>query len=246
MDVEGRPGADRLRALLHRAQPRPPRPRGHPEDPASARLGESFWRFWPRSVWGSLKSAWRLEKARLARLGKGPWTPRNDVLNSWAMTVVLFGALIGVFGLGITPYLLLQVPLGFTVLELANYVEHYGLLRQKTATGRYERCTPRHAWNSNTIASNILIYNLQRHSDHHANPTRRYQALRHFDESPQLPAGYFVMFRLAQFPWLWRRVMDKRVIAHYGGDASLAHIQPGKHARYGVTPPGSETEEITV
>ncbi|RAY16289.1 alkane 1-monooxygenase [Actinomadura craniellae] len=217
--------------------------RGHhvrvatPEDPASARLGESFYRFWPRTVWGGLKSAWRLERARLARTGRGPWTPRNDVLNSWAMTAVLFGVLTGVFGAGIVPYLLVQAVLGFTMLEVVNYLEHYGLLRQRTPAGRYERCAPRHSWNSDDIASNIALYHLQRHSDHHANPTRRYQALRHCEEAPELPSGYALMTRLALIPPIWRRVMDKRVIRHYGGDASLANIQPGKHARYGVAPP---------
>jgi alkane 1-monooxygenase len=221
--------------------------RGHhvrvatPEDPASARLGESFYRFWPRTVWGSLKSAWRLEKARLARTGRGAWTLRNDVLNAWAMTVVLYGALVGVFGAGIIPYLLVQAFIGFSALEVVNYIEHYGLLREKTPTGRYERCAPRHSWNSNSIASNILLYHLQRHSDHHANPTRRYQALRHFDEAPELPSGYSTMTRLAYIPPLWRRVMDKRVIAHYDGDASRANVQPGEHARYGITPASGAT-----
>ncbi|WP_106400963.1 alkane 1-monooxygenase [Actinocorallia populi] len=220
--------------------------RGHhvrvatPEDPASARLGESFYRFLPRTVWGSLKSAWRLEKKRLARSGHGPWTWRSDILNAWAMTVVLFGALIAVFGAGIIPYLLVQVVIGFSALEVVNYLEHYGLLREKTPTGRYERCAPRHSWNSDDIASNILLYHLQRHSDHHANPTRRYQALRHFDEAPELPSGYATMSRLAYIPPLWRKVMDRRVIAHYGGDASKANIQPGKHARYGLPEPRKE------
>ncbi|MQY08815.1 alkane 1-monooxygenase [Actinomadura macrotermitis] len=204
------------------------------EDPASSRLGEGFWRFLPRSVWGSFRSGWHLEKARLARLGEGPWTLRNDVLNAWAMTLVLFGGLLAAFGPAVLPYLLVQAVFGFSLLEVVNYLEHYGLLRQKTATGRYERCTPQHSWNSNNIASNVLLYHLQRHSDHHANPTRRYQALRHFDEAPELPSGYATMIVLAYVPPLWRRVMDKRVIAHYGGDASRANIQPGKHARYGV------------
>ncbi|MEW2357144.1 alkane 1-monooxygenase [Spirillospora sp. NPDC029432] len=219
--------------------------RGHhvrvatPEDPASARLGESFYRFWPRTVRGSLRSAWRLERARLARTGRGPWTPRNDVLNAWAMTVVLYGGLMAAFGIGIAPYLLAQAVIGFTLLEVINYLEHYGLLRQKTPGGRYERCAPRHSWNSNSIASNILLYHLQRHSDHHANPTRRYQALRHFDEAPRLPGGYLVLARLVFVPPLWRRVMDGRVLAHYGGDASLANVQPGRHARYGAIPPAA-------
>lgn len=214
--------------------------RGHhvrvatPEDPASARLGESFYRFLPRTVWGSLRSAWDLERTRLARSGRGPWTARNDVLNAWVMTAVLFGALIGVFGVAVAPYLVVQAVLGFSTLEVVNYMEHYGLLRQKLPNGRYERCAPRHSWNSNSVASNLVLYHLQRHSDHHANPTRRYQALRHFDEAPQLPSGYFAMSQLAIIPPLWRRVMDRRVIAHYGGDGSLANIQPGRHARYGV------------
>ena len=214
--------------------------RGHhvrvatPEDPASSRLGESFWRFLPRSVWGSLKSGWSLEKARLARTGKGPWTPRNDVLNAWAMTVVLFGALIAVFGPGVAVLLAVQAVFGFSLLEVVNYLEHYGLLRQRTASGRYERCTPQHSWNSNNIASNVLLYHLQRHSDHHANPTRRYQALRHFDEAPELPSGYATMIVLAYVPPLWRRVMDKRGLAHYGGDLARANVQPGEHDRYGV------------
>jgi alkane 1-monooxygenase len=218
--------------------------RGHhvrvatPPDPASARFGESFWHFLPRSVWGSLRSAWGLERKRLARTGHSPWTWRNDILNAWAMSVVLYGVLLGVFGLGLAPYLLLEAVFGFSLLEAVNYVEHYGLLRQRSADGRYERCAPQHSWNSNNIASNVMLYHLQRHSDHHANPTRRYQALRHFDAAPELPSGYATMILLAYFPPLWRLVMDRKVLAHYGGDVTRANIQPSKRrrilARHGV------------
>ena len=214
--------------------------RGHhvrvatPEDPASARLGESFWAFLPRSVVGSLRSAWELEKVRLERMGKGPWTIHNDILNAWAMTVVLFGALVAGFGVGVLPYLLVQAVFGFSLLEVVNYLEHYGLLRGKREDGRYERCRPEHSWNSNNVSSNVLLYHLQRHSDHHANPIRRYQALRHFDEAPELPSGYATMIALAYVTPLWRRVMDPKVLAHYGGDASLANVQPSKRARYGL------------
>jgi alkane 1-monooxygenase len=90
--------------------------------------------------------------------------------------------------------------------------------------------TPRHSWNNNHLTTNLFLYHLQRHSDHHANPTRRYQALRHFDDSPQLPAGYAAMILLCYFPPLWRRVMDKRVLAHYGGDITQANIHPRKRA----------------
>jgi len=211
--------------------------RGHhvrvatPEDPASSRLGESFWAFLPRTVKGSLTSAWGIETARLDRMGKSHWTRHNDLLGAWAMTVVLFAGLAIAFGPVVLPYLLIQAVLGFSLLEVVNYLEHYGLLRQKQEDGRYERCLPEHSWNSNNVASNVLLYHLQRHSDHHANPTRRYQALRHVDEAPQLPTGYAGMIVLAWIPPLWRRVMDHRLLDHYGGDVSRANIQPRKLGR---------------
>ncbi len=211
--------------------------RGHhvrvatPEDPASSRLGESFWTFLPRTVIGSLRSSWGLERARLARSDSSPWTLRNDILGAWAMTVVLFAALSAAFGLVVLPYLLVQAVIGFSLLEVVNYLEHYGLLRQKREDGRYERTLPGHSWNSNNVASNVLLYHLQRHSDHHANPTRRYQALRHVDEAPQLPTGYAGMIVLALFPPLWRRVMDPRLLQHYEGDVTRANIQPRARRR---------------
>jgi alkane 1-monooxygenase len=215
------------------------------EDPASSRMGESFWAFWPRTVAGSVRNSWQLEKRRLRRMGKRTLSPRNDVLNAWAMTVVLWAALIALFGVGILPYLLIQAVFAFSLLEAVNYLEHYGLLRETLPNGRYERVTPRHSWNNNHIVTNLFLYQLQRHSDHHANPTRRYQALRHFAESPQLPSGYASMIVLAYFPPLWRRVMDKRVLAHYDGDITRANIHPRKRAavlaRYGGPDPRAAT-----
>jgi alkane 1-monooxygenase len=218
--------------------------RGHhvrvatPEDPASSRLGESFWAFLPRTVAGSLRSAWEIEAARLDRLGKPHVSRHNDILGAWAMTVVLFAVLTVAFGPVVLPYLLVQAAIGFSLLEVVNYLEHYGLLRQKREDGRYERCRPEHSWNSNNVASNVLLYHLQRHSDHHANPTRRYQALRHVDEAPQLPTGYAGMIVLAWFPPLWRRVMDPRLIEHFDGDVTRANVQPRRrrqiHGRQGV------------
>ena len=144
------------------------------------------------------------------------------------MTVVLFAALAIAFGPVVLPYLLIQAVIGFSLLEVVNYLEHYGLRRQKSEDGRYERCLPEHSWNSNNVASNVLLYHLQRHSDHHANPTRRYQALRHVEEAPQLPTGYAGMIVLAWFPPLWRRVMDPRLLDHFEGDVTRANIQPRK------------------
>ncbi len=200
--------------------------RGHhknvstPVDPASSRMGETFWAFWPRTVVGSLRSAWHLEAERLARSGKGVWSLSNENLQSWSMSVVLWGAVLAVFGWVALPFLLIQAVYGFSLLEVVNYLEHYGLLRRTLPDGRVERCMPEHSWNSNHMVTNLFLYHLQRHSDHHANPTRHYQALRHFEESPQLPAGYAAMILLAYFPPLWFAVMDKRVIRHYQGDLS--------------------------
>jgi alkane 1-monooxygenase len=218
--------------------------RGHhtrvatPEDPASARFGESFWAFLPRSVVGGVRSGWELERKRLAFKGRGPWTLANDVLNAWLMSVVLFGATVALFGPRVLPFLIGQAVFGFSLLEVVNYLEHYGLLRQKGADGRYERTRPCHSWNSDHIATNVLLYGLERHSDHHANPTRRYQTLRTFDEAPQLPSGYGAMIGLAYLTPLWRRVMDPKVLALYDGDITRANVDPRKRdrilARHGV------------
>ena len=211
--------------------------RGHhvrvatPDDPASSKYGETFWAFLPRSVWGSLKSAWSLERTRMQRLDRSAWNIRNDVLNAWLMSVALWGVLTAIFGWEILPYLVIQAVFGFSLLETVNYLEHYGLLRQKTAGGRYERARPEHSWNSDHICTNIFLYHLQRHSDHHANPTRRYQTLRSFDGAPNLPSGYASMIGLAYFPPLWRKVMDHRVIEHYEGDLSRANIVPRRREK---------------
>ena len=206
--------------------------RGHhvrvatPEDPASARFGESFWEFLPRTVVGSVKSAWEIETRRLARCGKGPWHWQNDNLQAWAMTVVLYGALIAWLGWIVVPFLVVQAIYGFSLLESVNYLEHYGLRRQKLPDGRYERCQPHHSWNSNHVVTNLFLYQLQRHSDHHAYPTRSYQSLRHFEDCPQLPSGYASMILLAYVPPLWFRLMDPKVVAHHKGDMSKANIKP--------------------
>ena len=228
--------------------------RGHhvrvatPEDPASSRFGENFYQFWPRTVLGSLRSAWNLEKKRIARRGKHPFRISNDVLNAWLMSAVLWGGMVAWLGVGITPYLVIQAIVGFSLLEVVNYMEHYGMLRQKVGVSgrkqRYERVDPTHSWNSNNIATNVLLYHLQRHSDHHANPTRRYQSLRDYEESPVLPTGYAGMIVLAIVPAVWRRVMDPRVLAHVDGDLSRANLSPRKRdkilAKY--PPPAAEAD----
>jgi alkane 1-monooxygenase len=198
--------------------------RGHhrdvatPEDPASARFGESYYRFMLREIPGALRRAWRLEAERLAALGAGAIDLRNENLQGWALSVLFWGGLSLALGPAVLAFMVVQSVFAYGLLSAANYVEHYGLLRERGPDGRYVRPAPRHSWNSNHVVSNLMLYQLQRHSDHHAWPTRRYQSLRHFDEAPQLPSGYFGMFLVALVPPLWRRVMDPRVLAHVGGD----------------------------
>jgi alkane 1-monooxygenase len=199
-----------------------------PDDPASSKIGESFWAFLPRTMLGSLRSAWRIEAARLQRSGKRVLGADNENLQAWAMSLVLFGALTLWLGWTALPFLLPQAFYGASLLEVINYIEHYGLLRKKLPDGRYERCAPRHSWNSNHIVTNLFLYQLQRHSDHHANPTRRFQALRHFDDSPQLPSGYASMLIPAYIPWLWFRQMDPLVVRHYRGDLTQANLYAPK------------------
>jgi alkane 1-monooxygenase len=216
-----------------------------PEDPASSRLGESFWKFLPRTVIGGFKSAVDIEKKRLARKGKSFWTPENELLQGWAMSAAVLGAAAVVGGPRAIPFLAGQAAYGASLLEVINYIEHYGLKRQQDATGKYERTRPEHSWNSNKVVTNLFLYQLQRHSDHHAHPTRSFQALRHFEDAPQLPSGYASMLLPAYIPSLWYQIMDKRVLEHYNGDITKANLDPERREellqKYGT--PAIELEE---
>ncbi len=196
-----------------------------PEDPASSRYGEGFWQFYPRTTWGGIASGWRIERERLSRHGLPAWHWRNEILQSYAMTVLIWAGLLAWLGAVILPMLLIQAIYGSSLLEVVNYIEHYGLLRQKRPDGGYERCQPEHSWNSNRRVTNLFLYQLQRHADHHANPSRSYQSLRHFDTAPELPAGYATMILAAYVPPLWFCIMNHRVKAHYHGDLRLANLQ---------------------
>ena len=203
-----------------------------PEDPASSKMGETIYRFACREIPGAMKRAWASERDRLARAGRGPWTLDNEVLQPLLMTVILYSALLYAFGWVMVPFLFLQSFWGwFGILTSANYIEHYGLLRRKSAEGRYEACQPYHSWNSNHVMSNLILFNLQRHSDHHANPTRRYQSLRAFDNLPEFPSGYPLMFMLALLPPLWFRVMDPKVMNWADGDLDRINVLPQRHDR---------------
>ncbi len=208
--------------------------RGHhrdvstPADPASARMGESIYRFALREIPGAFRRAWQIEKERLESRQKPVWHFSNAILQSYAITAAVSLVLLLALGWLVIPFLLVHNLFAYWQLTSANYVEHYGLLRMKDASGRYERCQPHHSWNSNHVLSNLVLFHLERHSDHHANPLRRYQSLRHFDNVPSLPNGYFGMYLLAYCPWLWFRVMDQRLmqLPHVQGDLSRVNIDP--------------------
>lgn len=214
--------------------------RGHhirvatPEDPASSRYGESYWEFLPRTMLGSLKSAWKIEARRMDGLGLPTIHWKNDNIQAWALSVVLFATMVALFGWVVLPFMAIQAFYSISLFEIINYLEHYGLKRQKLEDGRYEPCQPEHSWNSNHIVTNLFLYQLQRHSDHHANPARSFQALRHFEDVPQLPSGYAGMIPLAYITPLWRRVMDPKVEAHYNGDLSKANVQPRVARKLGL------------
>ena len=203
-----------------------------PEDPASSRLGESFWKFLPRTVIGGFKSAVEIETKRLERKGKGFWCVENELLQGWAITAGFVGVTTAICGKGAIPFLVAQGAYGASLLEVVNYIEHYGLLRQKDENGKYERTMPEHSWNSNYVVTNLVIYQLQRHSDHHAYPMRSFQALRHFEDSPQLPGGYASMLLPAYIPSWWSALMDQRVLDHYKGDITKANIDPERREEF--------------
>jgi alkane 1-monooxygenase len=219
--------------------------RGHhrdvatPEDPASARMGENIYKFALREVPGAWKRAWALERARLARKGLSVWSTENEILQSYAISAVLQIGLIAAFGWLMVPFLVIHNVLAWWQLTSANYVEHYGLLRAKQSDGKYERCQPWHSWNANYKYTNIVLFHLERHSDHHANPTRRYQSLRHFEHLPRLPNGYYGMYTLAYLPPLWFRVMDPLLLSlkHIDGDLDRVNVDPDHrdaiYARHG-------------
>ena len=211
--------------------------RGHhrwvatPEDPASSRMGESIWRFMFRELPGAFFRAWDLECERLDKAGKSEWSLDNEVVAAGLVTAALYGTLIALYGVVMVPVLGLVAFWGAFQLTSANYIEHYGLLRKKLPNGRYEMTQPHHSWNSNHIVSNLVVFQLQRHSDHHAHPTRSYQSLRDFPDLPRLPSGYFGMFLLAYVPPLWFAVMDKRLVAAVQGDASRINFVEAKRTR---------------
>jgi len=198
--------------------------RGHhvtvstPEDASSARYNQGLYSFLLQAFPRNFVNAWRLEAQRLKRKGKKAYSLSNELIWWYGISFALaavFYALWG--GMGVL-FFFGQSFFAALALEIINYIEHYGLHRRLLENGKYERVTPAHSWNSNYLLTNLALFQLQRHSDHHAYAKRRYQVLRHYDESPQLPGGYASMYVLALFPPLWKKVVNPRVEAYYQGE----------------------------
>lgn len=182
-----------------------------PEDPATARYNQSVYSFWMTSISRQYVNAWKIQQKLLKNNTKSLFSVKNDML--WFVLiqityVLLVFLLFGKVGL---VFALASAVIGFLLLETVNYIEHYGLLRLKTKSGRYERVKEMHSWNSNHIIGRIVLYELTRHSDHHYKSSKKYQILDCHDESPQMPYGYPTSMVLAIIPPLWFSIMNKRV-----------------------------------
>ncbi|GAA5037285.1 alkane monooxygenase [Marivirga lumbricoides] len=189
-----------------------------PDDPATSRQNESFYAFWWRSVTRGYKSAWEIENKRLERKGISSFSIHNNMIWFTLLPFIFAGLLSAGFSLYLgyfvwqpIVFFFAQSFFAFSLLEAVNYVEHYGLMRKKIDENRYERVAPHHSWNASQIVSNFFLFQLQRHSDHHFNAIKRYQVLDHYDNAPQLPAGYPTMVLMAHIPQLWFKVMNPRL-----------------------------------
>lgn len=191
--------------------------RGHhlnvatPDDPATAKTGENIYSFWIRSVLGSYINAWKLEISRLKSQQLPLLSRHNEMILFTLLQIVYLSLIAWFFGLYGLLFAILIAIVAFLLLETINYIEHYGLLRKRNASGRYERVTVQHSWNSDHILGRIMLYELTRHSDHHYKASKEYQILKSYPESPQLPFGYPGSMILALIPPLWFYFMDTRI-----------------------------------
>lgn len=180
------------------------------EDPASSRYGEVIYLFYFRTIFYSWLSAWELEEKRLRRAGKNVLSFDNEMLVFQIIQLALISTIGLLFGLKVLICFIVGAFIGILMLETVNYIEHYGLQRKKVGK-RYERTLPIHSWNSSHPFGRMIMLELSRHSDHHYIANRKYQLLRHFDNSPQMPTGYPGMMLLALIPPIWFKIMHKRI-----------------------------------
>jgi len=181
------------------------------KDPSSAEYNQTLYHFLPRAMRHNTLAAFRLEASRLKAKGLSAWHYRNELLYWYGLSVVWFSICCVLWGLQGGVYFLLQAFAAAVVLETINYVEHYGLRRKLQEEGGFEKVMPHHSWNNDYLLSNLLLFQLQRHADHHYRAAKRYQVLINHAALPQLPLGYPIMLLMAFVPPLWFWVMNPRV-----------------------------------
>lgn len=181
-----------------------------PEDPATGRFGETVYRFVPRSMIQSYLSAWQIESTRRSNRALPFWSPRNEMIQMTLIQIVALVVVVAWGGWAVLAGFVVTAVLAQMQLEIINYVEHYGLAREKREDGRYERVQAHHSWNSNHAFGRLVLFELTRHSDHHYMASRPYQVLRHLDDAPQMPMGYPAMILLSLLPPVWFGVMNPR------------------------------------
>lgn len=182
-----------------------------PEDPATARYNQSVYSFWFTSTVRQYINAWRIQKNLLNNYNLTVFSFRNDMLWYLILQMAYLGIVFAFFGILGLVFAVSVAVVGFLLLETVNYIEHYGLLRLKLPSGRYERVKEIHSWNSNHIIGRIVLYELTRHSDHHYKSSKKYQLLDCHEDSPQMPFGYPTSMLFSLFPPLWFKIMNKRV-----------------------------------
>ncbi len=182
-----------------------------PEDPSSARFGEPVYTFYFRTIIFSYLSAWHIANDETRKKGNPAFSLYNEMIQFTLIQIVFLVLLFFVFSWLVTLYFLAAAMIGILLLETVNYIEHYGLQRKATGDGKYERTMPVHSWNSDHVIGRLVLFELSRHSDHHYLASRKYQLLRHHDDSPQMPTGYPGMMILSLFPPAWFYVMNRRI-----------------------------------
>jgi alkane 1-monooxygenase len=181
------------------------------DDPATARYKELIFSFYVRSILFSYISAWEIANKEVKRKGHSAFSLKNEMLQYQLIQLLFTAVIFLVFTWQIGLLYLAASFIGILLLEAVNYIEHYGLSRKQIADGKFERAMPHHSWNSNHVIGRTLLFELSRHSDHHYLASRKYQVLRHHDDSPQMPTGYPGMLILAHIPPLWFYVMHKKI-----------------------------------
>ena len=187
-----------------------------PEDPATARYKQTVYSFWITSVIRTYISAWEIQLKLLKVSKRGFFSIKNDMVFYTLFQVAFLVFIYYNFGLYLTLLSIVMSVISFLFLETINYVEHYGLLRKKEPSGRYERVKPHHSWNSNHTIGRIVLYELTRHSDHHFKSSKKYQVLESLDECPHLPHGYPTSILLSLIPPVWFSIMNPLVRTHMG------------------------------